>query len=103
MEEQTHAAKVEARLRARRAERRAELLKEARDHGRRFWWSNVLLWMFFVLLGVVWLWWREPPPEGPDTFTPMLWLFVLIIWLEDRLSRRLDAVVKLLEEDSAAP
>ena len=96
MASELDAVRMDAVLKARKVARRADLLAQARG---RWTWKSVVGGV--LLLGLVTWFWRATS-VSQEVFYAMTILFLGACWSEDRTSRRLDAIVRLLEEPREA-
>jgi len=93
MATEPHLTELDGVMAARGVARRAQLLDRARGKET---WISVLGGV--LLLGL--LWWSAEKMGGPQIASAVFFAFCVAGWVENRLSRRLDAVVKLLEEQT---
>jgi hypothetical protein len=91
MASEPNPVELDAILAARKISRRVELLERARGKET---WISVLGGV--LLLGL--LWWSAQTMGGPQVASAIFFAFCVAGWVENRLSRRLDAIVKLMEE-----
>jgi LPXTG-motif cell wall-anchored protein len=89
-------ATLDAVMRSRRIARHAELLEEAKGKEN---WISVLGGL--LLLGLLWFSYRRSS-GGFEMGTAVFFAFCIASWVEGRISRRLTAIVKLLEEQSSS-
>ncbi len=87
---------LDAILRVRRAARHAELLAQAKG---KWTWKSIIAGILLLALTVFLM---RSKIERQDVIYAMLLLMLIASWADDRLSRRLDAIVKLLEDRGEA-
>ena len=92
MANELDAATLDAILRSRRIARKAGLLAQAKG---KWAWKSVVAGI--CILALTGLFWRSKN-MSQELFYAMMLLFLVASWSEDRLSRRLDAIVRLLED-----
>ncbi len=88
-------AMLDAILAARKVSRRTELLERARGKET---WISILGGTLLVGL----LWWSAQSMGGPKVAAAIFFAFGVAGVVEHRISRRLDAIVKLIEEQGSS-
>jgi hypothetical protein len=91
MATEPNAAILDATVRARRVARQAKLLDQAKG---KWTWQSIIGGVALLALAVLFI--RSNPT--PDVGFAVTLLFAFLTWSDGRVSRRLDAIVRLLEE-----
>src|SRR5262245_12068509 len=83
---------LDATVKARRVARQAKLLEQAKG---KWTWQSILGGVVLLVLAELYI---RFDPNQDAIYAMMLLAFVFLGWGENRISRRLDAIVRLLEE-----